>query len=960
MVDLGVSSSDYTVGNIDFFDTDSSPEVGLVDSNGNLVTVDNSTTVSDTGFDAVDVGYFLQLSNIVPPSITNLQDNVTQSSIDENSPPYSYKVSADIQDEEPGLRYAFVSTNKSGSFENNTVASKGERFYRDFGDTPYSIASDGDFIYTGIVVNSLRKYWLNGTRKASYSADDGVRGLDYVESEDEILSIQRDGLVKKFNPDLTEAGLTQDISLTDTTGIVESSGSFYVLRYNSKNLSYYDYSTGNYHGSIQLERQINDATGLETDGDYFYISNQTKTYVFTDSGSYTGFGFDNPDDSSSPTFGLEIAGAGNDYLWTVNQDGAAYKNDFKPSGGLKTFNEPVSTQSTNFNGALSNRSIQLGYRVWVQDGDGNWNKSTVGSFSTNSPPVFNSALLNWTGVGGSENRRVSYSINDPDGDQISERNSPTEGAVTEFTNSSIVVDGVTDTFSYVTEIFDTKNAKGEFDTDFSLSRTGLQEADFNHNESVQRIENTATVSNDGSKIDYRIKFQDRSDNISSLHYSGVVSQGSTVSETATFESDYISKKSFRARPAGSSVNLGENFTALRSLELENSEPVSFTDLGVTSFVNDGCTQTNASNVEVPASSTVNRSVGYSCDPGSVSDTELHKLSNADVDNDTHYYWNGTMSIDTNITQKSYIYFYADEENDLTDWLDRDTTTVDVFIDGERKDNISVVNEGGQVKLNFSDNCCNSSPHEGNHSFSLFYEVDSGDTTTIIEDGGGGGGGGFTVIDRNNGSKYKWSVSALTSQDTQQFQVSGYPAATFTKYLAVENTGDKNVTLDFECVSQGDSCEYVDTGIDTLTLPMNSGEEPVTVSGTLPRDFSEEDTPLTFSIRVTDPEFEAETTGNSVSYVDFKVTNDPITGRLLDLILNGPGNLLDKLTSFRTLESPFEQGNSISYPFLVLPVLISVIGFGLMSLAEWLWANKSYKNEKVVTTVVLFLLLFVGL
>jgi hypothetical protein len=316
--------------------------------------------------------------------------------------------------------------------------------------------------------------------------------------------------------------------------------------------------------------------------------------------------------------------------------------------------------------------------------------------------------------------------------------------------------------------------------------------------------------------------------------------------------------------------------------------------------------------------------------------------------------------------------YAVKKEWVDQWNSRDPTQTEVAVDGSSKDisiKETIIDGTEYIVFVIGDEHTNSSVHEGTHSASLrYFESKSPGSTSGTSGGSGGSSGGGLVggsgsetpVEEVTSEKYNWSVSAITSEDSKSFQISGYPGATFEKYIVVRNTGDSNVTLDVDCVSFEDQCSWVDVEVDRVVLNRNSfSEKTIAVSGTVPESFSERDSPVQFSIQVSDPEFNGSQSGPHVGYVDFTVTDDPFLGRALDVALKG--------LEWREFESPVSWGHSVPYLFFFVPLFWAALLNGVWRLVEWLapFKEDQYKkkwstNMRWITTVTAFLLTYIVL
>ena len=410
--------------------------------------------------------------------------------------------------------------------------------------------------------------------------------------------------------------------------------------------------------------------------------------------------------------------------------------------------------------------------------------------------------------------------------------------------------------------------------------------------------------------------------------------------------------------------LDNTFTASQDVEVTNVRTDLDLSVDLSPLLSHGdiCNSVNDTVQNVERDSVQSFTFDKSCNPGthlnrtSVTKTETSDFYKYEID-----FW---FEINSNLAEEEETE-YAVKSSWVDNWNSRDPTETEALIDGSGEDisiDERIINDTEYIVFVIGDQHTNSSIHTGTHSATLTYYEDktpgstsggsssSGSSTTLLSDGR------ETQVDEVTSDKYNWTLSAITSQDSQKFQVSGYPGATFERYVVVRNTGDRNVTLDIECVSIEDECSWVETSVDRVVLNRNDfTEKQVKVNGTIPPGFGSEDAPAQFSIRVSDPEFNGSQSGPHVGYVDFTVTNSPFLGRALDAAMKG--------LQVRTFESPFSWGYSLPYFFIFVPLLWSVLVNVLWSTGEWLVSmsdrNRQWStNLKWISTIAVFFLTYI--
>jgi hypothetical protein len=404
----------------------------------------------------------------------------------------------------------------------------------------------------------------------------------------------------------------------------------------------------------------------------------------------------------------------------------------------------------------------------------------------------------------------------------------------------------------------------------------------------------------------------------------------------------------------------ESFEASQDVEVTNVRSNSDLSVNLESMLESvtGCNLQNSTTQNIPASTASSLDFLKSCSPGQhLNRTPVLKTETSDF---YKYDIEFGFEVESNLTEEQDIRYAAKKEW-LDNWNSRDPTETEAFVNGRSQDvsvSEQIINGTEYVVVTVGDEYGNSSLHKGTHEASLsYYETKSPGSTS------GTSGGGSTLISSSSGEerlvenvssdKYNWTVSIVSTEDTQSYQVSGYPGASFENFIVLENTGDSNVTLDIECVDVKEACDWVDVSVDRVVLNRNDfSEKVVTVSGDIPESFGGEDAPASFSIKVSDPRANGTDSEVGVEYVDFTVTNNPISGRVLDTAL--------KVFEWRELESPVSWGNPVPYPFVFLPAFWTLLFAGAWWGLERVSPVKSRPDSRWVVSIGLFLVLFVVL
>jgi hypothetical protein len=433
----------------------------------------------------------------------------------------------------------------------------------------------------------------------------------------------------------------------------------------------------------------------------------------------------------------------------------------------------------------------------------------------------------------------------------------------------------------------------------------------------------------------------------------------------TISGDWIKNEENQSTQYSSGpVTVGEDvdkkFTATQYVEAANVRTGTDLQVDLDALLSDlpGCSVVNSTQQEFDADSVSSFTFHKSCRPGN----HLNRSAVTKTEASDYYKYEVEFGfeVNSNLTEEQE-FRYAVKKNWADNWEERDPPQTEIRVDNSSKDlevEEEVIDGTEYIVFVVGDNHTNSSIHAGTHSATLTYYEDKSPGTTSGGSSGGTvrtfvGSDTKTQVENVTSDRYNWTVSAITAEDDQTFQLSGYPGSSFEKYVVIENTGSRNVTLDIDCVSRGDSCKWVNLSVDRVILNRNSfSSDNVRISGTIPETFDGEDSPARFSVRVSDPRFNGtESTSEGVGYVDFTVNYSPVFGPALDVAT--------KLFEWRELESPVSFGHAISYPFVLLPLLLSALVVSLASLAEWLIPrDRTYPTVKYSGAVVVFLAAFI--
>jgi hypothetical protein len=341
----------------------------------------------------------------------------------------------------------------------------------------------------------------------------------------------------------------------------------------------------------------------------------------------------------------------------------------------------------------------------------------------------------------------------------------------------------------------------EISVDYTQSQ--LLEETFNHDYDVQRIRQNANLTNNADTFNFSMQLTDYGTLVEGNKVlTGLLSKNEKATVNTSWENDYlVDEKSFAFNPSSSSVTLGIDYVANRNYQINNTLSVPFNNVSIKGNVStpNGCTQTNNENIDIGSKGFFNSSIEFSCDPGSAGNPVLSKQVDVGSDNHTEYYFNTTdMNISSSETRDTNVIWKIDK-TDLTDFSDR-TSPPTGFIDGNNS-GVDVDVGSSFVYVNFTTDCCTSSPSEGTHSASLNYPVDEADTT---EEPAGGGGGGTT-----GPSTDEQTVYFGEEQTTDGLETFNVPFGTETvKNLTITNPTQESLSAQLTVGEEG-ICDYVE-------------------------------------------------------------------------------------------------------------------------------------------------------
>jgi len=357
-------------------------------------------------------------------------------------------------------------------------------------------------------------------------------------------------------------------------------------------------------------------------------------------------------------------------------------------------------------------------------------------------------------------------------------------------------------------------------------------------------------------------------------------------------------------------SIQDTYTAVQNIYAENLRTDLDLDINFTHQIEDveHCSLDGNAEKTIPAVTGANKSFYQSCKPGKeIGYIPVQKTATGDK---TRYNLTTKVQVYTNLTDEQSQWIGIPKKR-LDNYADRNAGETEAFVNGKQQDvsiDQGVVNGTEYVFIIVGDQYGNSSLHAGNHTASLIYyqggSTDSGSGSGSVSPG--------TVIDEVEGEDYSWTLSNPQSEENAGSGIQAIPGREFSRTLVIENQGDNPVTLDLQCISEGNSCRWVSVSVDRIELEAGEGStQTFQVKGKVPESATPEDT-FRFSIRVSDPSYDESTPSTSGSAdADYVVNINPFLGSVITGI--------DKILSLREIPAPWDGAAPIPYPFVFIPL-----------------------------------------
>lgn len=397
---------------------------------------------------------------------------------------------------------------------------------------------------------------------------------------------------------------------------------------------------------------------------------------------------------------------------------------------------------------------------------------------------------------------------------------------------------------------------------------------------------------------------------------------------------------------GSGVN--KEYTAVQNVSAENTYNETGFKIDFSRELEsvEQCSLENDTVQTVAAGSTADLRFEKSCIPGE--ETGYTPVQTTETADYFEYNYTAGFEVYTNLTEEQPLK-YAVPVSRLESWNDKSEVSASV---NNQSGNVSVetVSIGGidYAAITIGDDYGNSSLHTGSHEAELVYRVDK----EPVGGGGGGFGGstgdGIGYEDKVEG-EYNWTLSLDREESDQGIRFYKSPGEQFTSTVYLENTGNRSVALDLQCVSEYSErnvCSWVSFSINSVELGTGDfTETSVDVAVDLPENASRGEE-YTFQVQARDPSYSpVSLEQGGIASASYVVSTDPFFGALA------------KVFEVREIAPPLDRGRPIPVPIGAVPVVVWIISFAGLSFVESRYASESRNWVKVVLSLVLALLVF---
>lgn len=481
-------------------------------------------------------------------------------------------------------------------------------------------------------------------------------------------------------------------------------------------------------------------------------------------------------------------------------------------------------------------------RVRFTSDDGNTHFSDYVNFSVKNKPVdyIDEVFVKYSETdSGSPDKRI---IADLSGNSSIDDYQSVSGDTVSFSSDKWVIENISVPYQDDLVLYDTENRNDSRSLDFDVSVKNVAGHPENANLSYQEKNLTLDASSnaEGFTFNYSCSPDAYGDAVN-VNSSKTVFSGSSESVACRWSGDWLNHSSGSFSPTVSSVDVDEDLAMSSWIEINNSEAVSFPSVKFPEVVPEPECSTEA--VSVPNNSDLNKTANIDCEVGDSGSPTL-TIDGAD------YKWNTTVELYHNLAENVTLTWDTNKSR-LSDWESKDAGSSVAYFKGI-SDDILLAESSDEVEVRVPEGTFSGGVGEGLHPARIEYTVDGSSTSP----GGGSSGGSDTPrIIRNVTGKYNWSVSAPRSSGQTFYNVVGWGGRDLGNAptrIVVRNLGTGNFTLEARCVSEDNSCEFIELSENNITLDeLENDRQVVQVQGVIPQDIPEDG--YRFNIVFEDPE-----------------------------------------------------------------------------------------------------------
>lgn len=484
------------------------------------------------------------------------------------------------------------------------------------------------------------------------------------------------------------------------------------------------------------------------------------------------------------------------YLWT-NETGS-FQRKSGVYGSPVSLNASDSYETAEF--SWSNASVEVGTVAWkIQffDTSGNAANTSIETFTVTQPVYIQDVEIRIDQIGDSESFFGRAFLT---GESQIADHKPIAADTVSFSDSLWEFENFSAPFSDDLRVNDTNGVNSKnYTVDFDTTTYPLEAANTGwSNLSRQLVQRFFEVQNNGDAAEYNLSYADPGTPVNRTEDAVNVSSGGTVNHSARWANDYLNHSSFQFRIPTSEVVLDQDYIGVKPVQITENGGYDWTTINTNGSVSEPsvCIQVNGSSVSVPAASTVNRSIRFSCNPGTAGTPTLDSWTSDDVE---HFNYSTTLTVASELTSEKRITWRINDSN-LNKWSERDAGSAVAVVNGSKYD-IELVDGPGYVDVTVQDDFSNSSLHEDSYPAYLHWTVGSGSTS-----GGTGGTGG-------SGGSSDDGITILPDPDRAiTFTGHAFKAdygTTRKRWMRIKNTANENITVELTIPPQQKQpgCQY---------------------------------------------------------------------------------------------------------------------------------------------------------